>query len=616
MPTVAVSAFSMVAAAPAATKTTADAATPADLFASILNAMPVPGQASAVPSQPQGTGPAGSQTTPCFDALFPLTVTLGDATEVATASFGLPVIEAADATPDDASAPAITAEAAPKSVVVPMPPAEWEALGQEAVSPVLGSPADVLNFQGLTTPAQPDGDSGDVPLGAKLPAAAITCEVLAVAQSAQAVSDPAAEPVPTGQSPIHAQGDGATTQGHAASGDKDRDAGSDSPAPDTTATDDARAALAALWAQCPSGPAPAAGSQPKADAQEAAPIFGSNGRSNSVWPATLSGGQRALSRAASATQPIADSGASAEPADSFTIEPAHVDVDAAAAQTAFGSALSQEVAEHPADATRVSVGASLDGVAVVAVSRGTSAEKDTAAATPSEDGAEGEFSQQPGKTDVHAPAPAATSRVSTVSEQDATDQVRRAVGGSVGAATRKDFPLPERRTKATLETTTGLAEAFAPAAGRAGDVGPGELTAKHAAAPVLRAVLEAIPNPIWATSIEIQPEGCGRVQIRLSPIGYGSEATWRLDIRTADPTVHALLLSNLDELRQSVGTSHVTVQALPQESARTGDAMANGGRGEQDGFGQDQRRPAHYEGRQGRRERFIVPDEEFEGGTQ
>jgi len=129
---------------------------------------------------------------------------------------------------------------------------------------------------------------------------------------------------------------------------------------------------------------------------------------------------------------------------------------------------------------------------------------------------------------------------------------------------------------------------------------------------LVRAISEAIPKPLQATSIEIRPEGFGSIHIRITPTTINETTTYRIDIRTSDPSAHALLTDNLKDLRQNLSTEFVAVRKMaPVPAAPRSDSgsafQENSGRNgsRQPAYSsQNQRRNSSQDGQ------FELPGEE------
>jgi len=112
---------------------------------------------------------------------------------------------------------------------------------------------------------------------------------------------------------------------------------------------------------------------------------------------------------------------------------------------------------------------------------------------------------------------------------------------------------------------------------------------------LMRAVSDGIPRPLSAMKIEIQPEGYGPIQIRISAPLAGAD-TWRVDIRTADPAARALLSNNVTDLQGSLKTEWVTVQNMPGQN--TAGSSDNQPQDRNSGGRNSQRQPAYDPDRQ------------------
>lgn len=123
---------------------------------------------------------------------------------------------------------------------------------------------------------------------------------------------------------------------------------------------------------------------------------------------------------------------------------------------------------------------------------------------------------------------------------------------------------------------------------------------------LIRTTLDSIPKPLSTMNIQIQPEGFGPIQVRVSAPAAGAA---RVEIRTADPAARALLNDNLPELQSSLKTDAISVQPLTarlnadgSNAANAGDERSTGDRGHRQNSSDPQRQP----GKQNQQEVFEL----------
>ena len=201
----------------------------------------------------------------------------------------------------------------------------------------------------------------------------------------------------------------------------------------------------------------------------------------------------------------------------------------------------------------------------------------------------------------------------------AVSAAMRASRDSLAAAVaRNNFPMDSFSSETDAATTAGdrtvvptqnpqtsFASQIPDFSSAMADVTP----AQH----LVRSTLEAIPKPLAAMNIQIQPEGFGPIQVRVSAPVAGAANAYRVEIRTADPAARALLNDNLRELKGSLKTDSISVQPMNGKSDAGGANGANAG-DEKFGGGREQRQnafdPQRQQGKRSTQELFELFNEQ------
>jgi len=170
--------------------------------------------------------------------------------------------------------------------------------------------------------------------------------------------------------------------------------------------------------------------------------------------------------------------------------------------------------------------------------------------------------------------------------------VRASRDSLAAAVARNNFPVDSFSSEADAATNAGDRTVVAtqnPQTSFASQIPDFSSTPSDVASAqhLIRSTLDAIPKPLAAMNIQIQPEGFGPIQVRVSAPVAGAANAYRVDIRTADPAARALLNDNLRELQGTLKTDSISVQPLSGRSdtggangANAGDEKFGGGRGQ------------------------------------